>query len=868
MAPTDTPLRHPPSTRLQKFLPVLLGLGLFVMGLWALNHLLATIDVRQVIAHMKATPWPTLAAALAATATGYIALIGYDFWALDYLGKRLPLRTVALGGFLGYAFGNTVGISVISGGAVRYRVYSAVGLSALEVAALSSYVAVAMGMGLTLVGLVALGLHPAALAGVIALPEASIRVGALSIAAAVIALALWLSATGKRLRLSRIEIAMPAPRILAGQFVVALFDSTMAATALYVLMPAGTPPFTSFLAIYAAATMVGVVSHVPGGVGVFETVVIAALPSSVPLGEAAAGLLAFRIVYFLLPFALAFVIVSINEARLAGGVAARLLGEVSEPMRPVLKALSGVVPGLSGIAVLGLGGWLILVALVPSILPQGDEPDLVGAILMEGGTLASVLAGTVLIVLSHGLMRRVRLAYGATVAALGIGIVAVLLNDRDYESAALLIVAIVALAPFRGAFHRRAALVEGAFGPRWIAMVLGIMAAAGAFFFLAHAATPYSNTLWIDFSSRSSTPRALRAGLLGSIALLGFLLYLALRPARRADLAGAAVESAALAGILAAQDEPKAFMALTGDKQLMLSAQQDAFVMYARFGDYCVALGDPVGPEAAASALAWDFVEGAGSEGLMPVFYEVSQRYLPLWVEMGLSLHKIGEEAIVDLGSFSLADSRFERMRADYDRARRKGLVLELTRPPHSGALLEELKDISDGWLADQHAVEKGFSVGRFDPAYLNHCEIALVRRDGRIVAFANLLGAGTCRRVGIDLMRDRSGEGGGLRLFLFLALIERLQARGVAEFSLGLAALCGPADRPAATRAGGSGKLVFRRGRAFYDFKGPRRFRQKFHPDWRPRYAALPPGVSPYLAIAEIAMLISGGARKPNAKD
>lgn len=532
---TDTSPLRALRTRLQRLLPVLLGLGLFVMGLWALNQLLATIDVQQVIAQMKATPWPMLAAAVAATATSYTALIGYDFWALAYLSKHLPLRTVALGGFLGYAFGNTVGVSVISGGAVRYRIYSAVGLSAVEVAALSSYVAVAMGTGLTLVGLIALGLHPAALAGALALPATTIRLGTLAIAIGVIALVIWLSVSEHRLRLRGVEIAMPSPRILAGQLVVVVFDSTMAAAALYVLMPAGTPPFPSFLAIYAAATMIGVVSHVPGGVGVFETVVIAALPAPVPLDEAAAGLLAFRIIYFLLPFALAFAIVSINEARLAGGLAARLLGEVSEPMRPVLNALSAVVPRLSGIAVLGLGAWLVLVALIPSLLPPGDEPDLVGAILMEGSTLAPILVGTMLIALSHGLARRVSFAYVTTLIALAIGVGDVLLNEHDYDSAALLMAAMLALVPFRSEFHRSAALFEGAFGPRWIALVLGIVAAAGAVFLLAHAATPYSNALWIDFSGRSPTPRALRAGMLGSIALLTFLLYLALMSSKVID---------------------------------------------------------------------------------------------------------------------------------------------------------------------------------------------------------------------------------------------------------------------------------------------------------------------------------------------
>lgn len=97
---------------------------------FTLYHLLAPLDFKEVLANLRATPWTIYAPALLATLLGYAALIGYDWSALRYIGKRLPLPVVALGGFPGYAFGNTIGLSVLSGGAVRYRIYSALGLDA------------------------------------------------------------------------------------------------------------------------------------------------------------------------------------------------------------------------------------------------------------------------------------------------------------------------------------------------------------------------------------------------------------------------------------------------------------------------------------------------------------------------------------------------------------------------------------------------------------------------------------------------------------------------------------------------------------------------------------------------------------------
>lgn len=851
-------LRH---TLTRNVVPVVLGLGLFGAGLWALFRLLHKVHFADVIHEMKTMPAGVLALALLTTALAYLALIGYDWWALRYLGKKLPPRAVLLGGFLGYAFGNTIGVSVISGGAVRYRIYSAFGLNAFEVAALSSYIALAMGIGLTLVGFISLGLHPAALAGLLPFSEGLIRAGALGAAALTLTVLFGLSFSGRTLRLRRFEISMPSPGILVGQMVVALFDSTMAAATLYVLLPAGAPDFVTFLAIYATATMVGVLSHVPGGVGVFETVVIAAMPPGTEVGTVAAALLLFRSIYFLLPFTIAFVVVSLNEARLAGGWAARVFGEVSAPLRPVFTAISGAVPWLVGAWALGLGLYLIAVALMPSVRP-GDSDDLVGAILLEGGALVSAVMGIVLVILSQGLLRRVSGAFWLTLAALTGGVVASLLNDLDLGSAALIAAGALILLPFRREFHRRTTITEGVFSPGWFAMIGALAIAATLFFFFVHEAMPYSPWVLTDFARDANAPRALRAGLAGSAVLLVFMVYLALQPVRRRRREGGSVALDAAAAVIAAQDDPQACLALSGDKDLIFSPAEDAFVMYARQRKSWVAFGDPVGAPESFDALAWDFYETAQKANCRPVFYEVSARYLPIWIEMGLVLHKVGEEAVVRLPEFSLAGSKFKSMRAAFNKKQREGLALEILQPPHSDELIDTLEGISNAWLGTKSGREKGFSVGRFDAAYLDNFPIAVIRKAGRIVAFANILAPGGGRAVGIDLMRYLPEAADGMMEFLFLSLIEHYRAAGAEEFTLGVAPLAGLSERRTARLWNRFGRLMFRHGGAFYNFEGLRGFKQKFQPDWRPRYIALPPGLSPMLAMADVAILIAGGPR------
>ena len=848
--------------------PIILGTGLFALGLYALYHLLKPVNPADVEAQIRATPASALAAALGATAIGYVALIFYDWFGLRFIGKTLDRGIVALGGFLGYAFGNTIGVSVISGGAVRYRIYSAVGLNAFEVAAVSGYIAIALGTGLTLVGIAALAVHPGAVGAWLPYAPSTIQVVAAGITTVSVALIAWMSASQRSLSIRGHELHLPPPADLAGQLVVTLIDIAAASFALWVLLPAGKPDYATFVAIYAAATMIGVLSHVPGGIGVFETVVIGTLPASVPAGDAAAALLLFRLVYYLVPFALAFLLVALNEIRLASGFGSRLLAR-APALQPAFATLHGFSPGVVATVAFGLGAWLLLITMLPSVRAEAmAEGDLVGVLLLEGGTLASAIAGVALIIVSHGLARRVSSAWWFAVGALLAGAVASLLNDFGFENAAFLGAGALLLLPFRKAFDRPGRLTAGVFDTRWFATVIGVGVAAAAFFFFVHKAVPYSNDLWSEFSHDSNTPRALRAGLAATALMFFFGIYLLTRPIRRKPPEEARPEVMSQAAVLCDMSEdPQAWLSQTGDKRFLFSETGKSFIMYAVRGGSWIALGDPVGDRAEFEALAWSFADQAARSNARSVFYEVSARNLGLWVELGLTLHKVGEEAVVRLPEFSLAGGRFKTMRAAMSKRQRDGYEFTMLTSPHTPELIAELRAISDAWLGGKTGREKGFSVGRFDPDYLALFDISVVRRDGRIVAFANILASKGGAHLAVDLMRYLPEEASGLMEYMFLSLIEHYKAKGALEFSLGTAPLSGLSERSVARSWNRFGRLIYRHGGAFYNFEGLRTFKQKFQPDWRPRYLALPPNVSPMRVMGDVALLIAGSARGLIAK-
>ncbi len=862
-------MSNPSPSKLRHALPILIGVGLFAMGVYALYHLLRPVDAAEVVARARGMPTATLVGAVAATAVAYIALIGYDVLALRFVGHRLPARVIFLGGFLGYAFGNTIGISIVSGGAVRYRIYSAFGLNAFEVAAVSTYIAVALGVGLSLVGLVALSLHPGVIADLLPLPQSTVSVGAAAIVAVSLCVVFFVSWSGRSLRIWRFDLRLPPPTHLLGQLLVTLVDVAAASFTLWMLMPQGAAGFPSFVAIYAIATMVGVASHVPGGVGVFETVVIGTLPASVPVGDAAAGLLLFRMIYYLLPFVVGFALVSLNEARAFGGPLSRLFGRGSTQMRPAVEAINDVAPSLVAMAAFGLGVYLLLVSMVPTIRGSAlTEGELMAALLLEGGTMLSAVSGVILLILSHGLLRRVTGAYWLMLAALAGGVVASLLNDIDLETASLLLAGIVLLLPFKGAFYRQAHLTEGLFSPAWFAVTLGVVLTTGGFFFFLHRATPYSTDLWIQISHGANTPRALRAALVASAILLIFSVMVAVRPVRRRPVAATALGAMdQVSRIVAQSGDPLGCLAFSGDKSFLFSERGNAMLMFGIEGSTWVALGDPIGPPEEIADLCWSFLDQAERANCRPMFYEIGADRSALYVEMGLALHRIGEEAIVPLKRIDLAEPAFEAMRDTKERGLREGLGFEILHPPHTPALLDRLEAISTAWLSDLPGREKQFSVGRFDRDYLDRFSIALVRRGGYPVAFANLLAPGDGRRVAIDLTRHLPQESPDLMPFLFFSLIEHFRTAGAEEVSLGIAPLEDLAQRSADRLWARFGRVVFRHGGSFRTFAELRRFKQSFQPVWHPRFVALPPGLSPTRAMTEITQLITDTPRRAGRK-
>ena len=364
--------------------------------------------------------------------------------------------------------------------------------------------------------------------------------------------------------------------------------------------------------------------------------------------------------------------------------------------------------------------------------------------------------------------------------------------------------------------------------------------------------------------SRASTPRALRAVL--AVAMLGLALGVSqlLRPAQ-ARPAPPTIEEIDLARRIAAkQSRPDALLALMGDKSLLFSESGLCFLMFATRGRTWVALGDPVGPPAEWPDLVWRFIELADSHGGKAAFYQIPPSSLPLYLDAGLEVLKLGEMASIFLPSFTLEGSARADLRYAVKRGERDGLRFEMIPPERVASVIDEIEHISNDWLVRcAGEQEKGFSVAAFHRDYVLSQPVALLRQNGEAVAFATVMTTDLSEEVTVGLMRHKPGAASRYAMeYLFIRLIQCFREQGYRSFCLGMVPLSGLRAHRLAPHWHRVARVVWSLGRRFYNFQGLRTFKGKFDPIWEPRYLAASGWFGPYLALIDIVALIGGGMR------
>ena len=293
---------------------VLLSLTIIAVAVVVLVHMLRDINVDEVIGALKATEPRHIAAAAGFVACGYFTLTFYDWFALRAIGRReIPYRIAALSGFTSYSIGHNIGATVFTGGAVRYRIYSAWGLSAIEVAKICFIAGLTFWLGnATVLGL-GIAYHPEAAGLIDQLPNSVNR----SIAGAMLAVLAsyvgWVWSAPREIGRGEWKVNLPSGPSTLLQIGIGILDLACCALAMYMLLPAEpNVGFVTLAVVFVSATLLGFASHAPGGLGVFDAAMLVAL-WQFDKESVLAGLLLFRLLYYLAPFTMALIILGARE---------------------------------------------------------------------------------------------------------------------------------------------------------------------------------------------------------------------------------------------------------------------------------------------------------------------------------------------------------------------------------------------------------------------------------------------------------------------------------------------------------------------------------------------------------------------------
>jgi glycosyltransferase 2 family protein len=327
-------------------LGVALSVTIIAIAAFVLYRILRDLDLDALIDALEATDWRTLVIAGLFVAAGYMTLTFYDLFALRTSGREeVPYWTAVLGSFTSYAIGHNVGASVFSGGAVRYRIYSAWGLSVVEVTKICFVAGLTFWLGNA--AMLGLGIlyAPQQASDIDRLPVGLNRILALVILLVLAAYVAWVWAKPRVIGRDGWKVSLPGGPLTLVQILIGILDLGFCAAAMYMLVP--DEPHLGFIpvaVIFVTATLLGFASHAPGGLGVFDATMMVAL-WQFDKEDLLAGLLLFRLLYYIIPFALSLLILGIREV--VHGRAAR---RVARPLARPLTQISGLVREKSDMA--------------------------------------------------------------------------------------------------------------------------------------------------------------------------------------------------------------------------------------------------------------------------------------------------------------------------------------------------------------------------------------------------------------------------------------------------------------------------------------------------------------------------------------
>ncbi|WML60137.1 bifunctional lysylphosphatidylglycerol flippase/synthetase MprF [Neobacillus sp. PS2-9] len=604
--------------------------------------------------------------------------------------------------------------------------------------------------------------------------------------------------------------------------------------------------------VYIVAACAGIISMIPGGLGSFDLIFLWGMQElHVPDEKVLVLLLFYRLGYYFVPFFISLVFFvklywerwnqSWNQLPKA------IIQGLSHVILTMLVFLSGLI--------------LLLSASVPGIMSRLKiAQELLSFPIINVSHQLSVAAGFLLLGLSRGIEYSVKRAYELTMLALILAALFSIFKGIDYEEATFLIIVALLLRISKGQFYRESYVLTWG---KTIFDVTVILVITSMYILIGYLNLPISKLTipdkflpYVILDYRDLFTSAI-IGLVIAMMIL-FTGYLISLPKKWKLEKSIDHEKEIYNHLKKYHGKVLSHLIFLHDKYIFWNSKKNVLIPFQKYADKLVILGDPIGEQSEISNAIEEFQEIADLYGFTPVFYQVSDEMLPYLQGHGFAFFKLGEEAFVDLKTFSLFGSKQKGLRALKNKFNRESFVFELIKPPYSNEFIEELREVSNEWLQGRR--EKGFSLGFFDEEYLDKAPIAIVRdEEKKILGFMSLLYVYDNKQtISVDLMRFRPNSPAGMIDFLFLSLIDWAKEQGYEKFNMGMAPLANVGLSRFAFLSEKIAAQLFLHGHFIYQFQGLRQFKQKYTNIWEPKYLAYRRKSSLPIIMAQITLLIS----------
>ncbi|PHK49131.1 bifunctional lysylphosphatidylglycerol flippase/synthetase MprF [Staphylococcus edaphicus] len=592
-------------------------------------------------------------------------------------------------------------------------------------------------------------------------------------------------------------------------------------------------PFSTFMGIFIIAALSGLISFIPGGFGTFDLVIILGLKSlNIAEESIVLALLLYRFAYYLFPVLIALIL-STFEFR---GTAKRYwedsrilvpVKDMSSLLASYQKDIIARAPSFS-IAILLMFTSLLFFLNNLTIIYDGlyDPNHYIYYIIVSVHTCACLL----LFLNVVGVYRLSKRAILFSIISIVLIFIATAYTYASFILLSWLIVMLILLL----IFYRRARVIKRPF--RYSKLCLSFI--MGAIVLYINHIVIASAFYTLDIYHIELDTSILRYYFWFTILLVAVIVGTIVWWFEHRHRISNARENSELCEAIIQQygGNYLSHLMYSGDKQFFVDEQEDAFLMYRYQRSAYIVLGDPIGNPHSFHNLLESFYQEAEYLGYDIIFYQVTDKNMSLYHSFGNQFFKLGEEAVIDLTSFTTSGKKKRGLRATLNKFDDLNYKFEVKEPPFSQQLIFDLKKISDEWLADKN--EMHFSVGSFNEAYLSKAPIAIIKDSNEaIIAFCTLMPTYYKGTISVDLIRWRTDVALPLMDGLYLNMLLWSQKQNYQRFNMGMATLSNVGQIPYSFYGERIAGRIFEHFNGLYRFQGLRKYKEKFNPQWEPRF-------------------------------